>query len=245
MTDPGPRLRAPLVQQIRGEMVDAAKMDGVTFDDEQLGFIEQAISDAAREALLRASASAPLPEICNQQSLTTDEAWKIMDRIYKKVVAMSLGQPWPTTAFYDFGVPILVEMLNQPVGASASAPPHGLLVAAKAVLQSAQPKGPTYCGYKTFLVPDLYIAELSGQVDKMVASASAVSPEPVTVPMVAGLLLTLKAECEAQHARYDALRAAVLVNVDPEKRAAWHDGAVVSLAEAHAHDSDDVSRQER
>jgi len=38
---------------ILAEMLDAAKVDGVTFDAEQRGFIEQALSDAALEAFLQ------------------------------------------------------------------------------------------------------------------------------------------------------------------------------------------------
>jgi uncharacterized membrane protein YebE (DUF533 family) len=38
---------------ILAEMLDAAKADGVRFDAEQRGFIEQALSDAALEAFLQ------------------------------------------------------------------------------------------------------------------------------------------------------------------------------------------------
>jgi uncharacterized membrane protein YebE (DUF533 family) len=42
-----------IASQILAEMLDAAKVDGVTFDAEQRGFIEQALSDAALEAFLQ------------------------------------------------------------------------------------------------------------------------------------------------------------------------------------------------
>jgi hypothetical protein len=41
-----------------------------------------------------------------------EAAWQLMDRIYKRVVEATPGQPWPTTAFYDFGVPILEAALS-------------------------------------------------------------------------------------------------------------------------------------
>jgi uncharacterized membrane protein YebE (DUF533 family) len=38
---------------ILAEMLDAAKSDGVTFDQEQAGFVAQALEDAALEAFLQ------------------------------------------------------------------------------------------------------------------------------------------------------------------------------------------------
>lgn len=54
-----------------------------------------------------------LPVVLSQPAQeANDRAWHIMDRIYKKVDAMTTGSPWPTTAFYDFGVPILAAALS-------------------------------------------------------------------------------------------------------------------------------------
>jgi hypothetical protein len=69
-----------------------------------------------------------------------EAAWQLMDRIYKRVVEATPGQPWPTTAFYDFGVPILAAALS--AGAVPQPTAGDLLIAAAPVPCAASPADP-------------------------------------------------------------------------------------------------------
>jgi hypothetical protein len=53
-----------------------------------------------------------VPAVLPVREAQQDAAWHLMDRIYKKVCEMTPGMPQPTTAFYDFGVPILAAALS-------------------------------------------------------------------------------------------------------------------------------------